>query len=517
MRFAPHASLFAKRFRRDAMLRRCRLQRIGYKKNDLSWLNMMRQNRRMVARKPLDRGMPTPSDEGPQALTNGAVYNSRRTGQILEATEAKAMMEENVARRRERAMAGASHDRYNAIATYASPETDAERNMSEAINARDLQLGHDNALEETSRTPYTTRLHQARQRAQMGFERFVMNHSSKPNGRELRKASVALERFDDADERAKTLQEKLTEEHGIYAEHRLDAYMLNDESTFPSWVRYTTASLRSKVMYDGLGLNEDDEVLRQNLARMPMTERVQEWERLKAARKYRLAHEERVTPGELRRMRKGTRKYHALERKRIARETLVRRIAQGRPELEVVAPTGDVDFSRRVALVARHVEAGVPTKGEWPLTERNLVQAERRKLKENFQQGAPHRMKDVNPQIKAALAQLADRERPMKRIAKREYSDRINAVLNGDQNERGHSFTRMNRHIRQKGRTAPLENKAEWELERKLEPMQKAWSGQTTIPTRMWNWTATYQFDRKAHTTTTEEMIGLSRGLNRTP
>jgi hypothetical protein len=276
------------------------------------------------------------------------------------------------------------------------------------------------------------------------------------------------------EQRVALLRDRLTTEHGLYETHRIDAYMLDDDTIFPQWARNLTAGIKDRVLYGGMGLTEDDEVTRQNLLKLPRQEREIEWMRLKAARSYELGEERLLSPAEVKAERTGKRKFFALRRKRQEREALLRSLALRQPEKWEAAPIGKLDYSHRLAVVAKHVEANVKTNGAWPLNEEGLHRAvrrqEREKAKESFLQkpGADFGvvMNRVSPALREAIKTMKTKDQPIKRISRRLYSFRLNAVRNGHQDEHGRKFQHLSRMSRQ--RFSKAMTAEEFELQRSL-------------------------------------------------
>jgi len=180
-------------------------------------------------------------------------------------------------------------------------------------------------------------------------------------------------------------------------------------------------------------LTDEDEVLRQNLARMPPEEREDEWHRLKAARAYKQGTLERkVNPSEVRQLRLGIRRHHQLHKIRLRKAIDLKRLTLRRPEKHEAWPSRDVDFSARLATVAKFVEAGVPTKGQWPLDVKELNNASRKKLIAEEAQKAfvdagvalsssmPNsEALTLGPGMKSIMKRLDTKQREVKRISKK--------------------------------------------------------------------------------------------------
>jgi hypothetical protein len=329
--------------------------------------------------------------------------------------------------------------------------------------------------------PYTVQMHRARTNEDARMLRNRFKYAQTPTHQEYGKAIHALRSDAQTDETVAELQDRLVEENGLYPTQRLDAFMLRDEAAFPQWVNELPPFLKDRVRYGGVGLTESDEVLRQNLAKMPRDEREREWARLKAAREYRLGEgDKRISGSEMRQLRLGIRRHHQLHHRRLQRATLLKRLALRTPDQFEVWPTRDVDYSARLGRVAQFVEAGVPTMGEWPLDQRKLENARKKKRvaqeaeREFVRAGValPHvggggsgMEARMGHTARAVLARLESRERDVKRISRRHYTRRFNAIRLGYRDEHGRKFYAMQRWGRER-RIAAFANEDELRMSR---------------------------------------------------
>ncbi|CUG09267.1 Hypothetical protein, putative [Bodo saltans] len=246
-------------------------------------------------------------------------------------------------------------------------------------------------------------------------------------------------------------QSRLVEEHGIYPTRRIDAYMLDDDaSVFPQWVNELPYSVRDRVKYGNMGLTEEDEALRVRLGRLSMDQRAREWERLKKAKEYLAAKEERVSHSELRDAREGTRRFHWLQRKRQLRASALRRLALRKPDEFEAWPSEAVDYSRRLGVIAQHVENGVATNGQWPLDEEELAKAKLRRRQEHAERtflksDAERKLangRNMSGNIARTLAEMDSHRATTSftRLSRKQYANRVNAVKHGDQDVHGRNY-----------------------------------------------------------------------------
>lgn len=440
---------------------------------------------------------------------------STRAHQQIASVKAIQQQKSNAVRAREMESLD-SFSRASDLANFASPQNAQEAAFADSLFERELQLKADpsqiderrekqqirmpsglnvptgpEALVRPRRThspstqnstsndlPYTTLMHRAR--VDEDTRRLYLKHkyAQTPTARQYSSALKKLSSEPRMDEEVELLQDRLVEESGLYPSQRLDAYMLRDESVFPLWVNELRPHLRDRVRYSGIGITEDDEVLRQNLAKMPADERAQEWARLKAAREYKQGTaERRVTNAEVRQLRLGIRRHHQLQQRRLGRATLLKRLTLRSPEKFEVWPTRDVDYSARLSQVAQFVEAGVPTMGEWPLDLRSLANARKKKViareaEKEFvnagvalpylgnggagggKGGAPSVTDRIGQGVRDVLNRLEERERDVKRISRRYYHRRFTAIKLGDQDEHGRKYHQMERWAKTRRKTA---------------------------------------------------------------
>nr|CCC91459.1 conserved hypothetical protein [Trypanosoma congolense IL3000] len=292
--------------------------------------------------------------------------------------------------------------------------------------------------------------------------------------REFYKLFKQLRHADDEEGAIERHQTRLVEECGVYPSLRLDAYMLDDDTYFPEWVNALPYSIRDRVKFGSLGLTENDEALRVTLGRMPLDKRRREWERLKKAKEYKAAKEETLTLSELRDARQGKRRFHWLQRKRQRRASLLRRLALKKPEAFELWPSRVVDYSQRIAFIAQHVENGLDTKGQWPLDPDELARARIRRSKEeaertfimSTEERNVHKKLNSNGGIAQMLRSLEKPEKPFKRLSRKVYANRVNAIVHGDQDEYGRHYRKME--VRAKRRMRPYESLSEIALENEL-------------------------------------------------
>lgn len=292
-----------------------------------------------------------------------------------------------------------------------------------------------------------------------------------PTAREFQKLLTSLRNVDKDDESILSYQRRLSEENGIYPSSRLDAFMLSDDVCFPEWVNALPYRIRDQVKYGNLGITEFDETLRIRLGRLPRDERIREWNRIRKAKEYQLANEETLTLSELRDMRQGKRRYHWLLRKCQKRAATLRRLALRKPHNFEVWPAGLVDYSQRIAFTAQHVENGIKTSGQWPLDERQLLEAKKKRVdsQEVFLEG---RVAESSPNnntlggIGELLRVFDMKGKKFRRISRKAYANRVNAIIHGDQDEYG----RKSRMIQCKAshREKPFQSFAEMQLEKEL-------------------------------------------------
>jgi hypothetical protein len=296
----------------------------------------------------------------------------------------------------------------------------------------------------------------ATQFAQRQTDKMLIKHPQAPNAKEYYKIFRDHLADGKSDLAVEGHQSRLVEEHGIYPTRRMDAYMLDDEaSVFPKWVDELPYSLRDRVKFGNMGLTEEDEALRVRLGRLSMDQRAREWERLKKAKEYLASKEERVSPAELRDAREGTRRFHWLQRKRQSRASAMRRLALRKPDQFEAWPSDAVDYSRRLGVIAQHVENGVATHGQWPLDEEELAKAKLKRRQEHAERtflksDAERKLangRNMSGNIARTLAEM-DSERSVttfKRLSRKDYANRVNAVKHGDQDVHGRNYKELAR------------------------------------------------------------------------
>jgi hypothetical protein len=340
-----------------------------------------------------------------------------------------------------------------------SPSTPQERRASQKLNNSDLKLLRprrsslyrgDGAADEFSQA-----LHSRLNRDQERHDRGLMKFGDTPSSKEYHKYLRELVNSDEIDEKVTKIQQRLVEDHGIYPSHRMDAYMLDDDAIFPEWVQNLPWNVRDQVKYGRMGLTEEDEALRVRLGRLSMDKRIQEWKRLQRAKEYLAAKQEMLSPSELRDARLAKRRFHALRRKRLRRAAVMRHLARRKPDEFEAYPSGAVDYSRRLAVIAQHVENGVPTHGQWPLDRELLTKAKISRMQENAGRTflkTPEEEKMlksgcINETMSKMIERLDEKEKPFKRIGRRQYANRVNAIKHGDQDEYGHKYRRLKSRI----------------------------------------------------------------------
>lgn len=386
------------------------------------------------------------NDELGSSFANELVYRSKELRHVLEAGKSIFMKRADDQDMRFLEQRGVSHSRQRELEHSAMPQSREEHLVTERMNDKALKLSSDIVAP----PEMTRRILQRAQRDELRREKLAERVPVLPTSREYGNMVYQLNRQMGDEDEISRLQGKLEDDCGIYSPQRLDAYMLGSDSVFPKWVTQLPWRIRDRVKYGNLGLTEEDEVLRVNLARAPLDRRIREWDRLKAARAYKEGQERMLSPSEIRNARLGKRNFHWLERRRRAHVTMLRRLALRKPEVHTLWPNGQVDLSRRAAVIAQHVENGVETQGKWPLDEDALARARIKKLEVDAQQEflSQHSSKSlraINKGVANALDQLDPEEKPVRRISKRLYSFRVTAVLNGDRDEHGRKLRDLQR------------------------------------------------------------------------
>jgi hypothetical protein len=337
----------------------------------------------------------------------------------------------------------------------ATPTSEGERRVSQTLNQFDLKLNvNRKQLDFGSRgADYNVNTRNAMIQDQYRRENLALKFPQAPSGKEFHKMFRDLAKDEDEERQMDQIQRKLVEDHGIYPSHRMDAYMLDDDSHFPSWIQQLPWSIRDRVKYGKMGLTEEDEVLRVRLGRLPVDQRMAEWERIKKAKEYAAAHEERLSPTELRDARRSARRFHWLQRKRQRKATMLRRMALRKPDQFEVWPSDAVDYSRRLSMIAQHVENGVATKGSWPLDSDELAKAKIRRRQDEaertFMKTTDEKKMLQSNKMNGSVAETLrhmDKARgddSFKRISRKAYANRVNAVKHGDQDEYGRSYKKL--------------------------------------------------------------------------
>lgn len=419
----------------------------------------------------LNKGALTERDRG-DSFTEPAVYRSKTSVTAMLKThrkERRLLMEE-----RQRTMMGElGLDARTEEALHSGqrlPQTPAEL---QAVRSSDDALAaarHDSA-------DYSGTMRQLMRREVDRRSHVLDKFGQPPTSREFHQLFRSLRAADADEEAVERHQRRLVEEHGVYPNARIDAFMLDDDTYFPDWVKVLPYSIRDRVKFGSLGLTEEDEALRVRLARLPRDARLREWKRLKTAKEYRAANEETLTLAELRDVRQGKRRFHWLQRKREKRASALRRMAMRKPEGYELWPSSVTDFSQRIAFVAQHVENGVQTGGEWPLSEDELAKAKvgrgRREAERTFLMSAEEKRatkqaggRGMHGGMQELLGALDQPEKRYKKLSRQVYANRVNAVVHGDQDEHGRRYRRMQHTATRRQR--PYDSLAEMALEREV-------------------------------------------------
>ncbi|KAG5483397.1 hypothetical protein LSCM1_04945 [Leishmania martiniquensis] len=327
------------------------------------------------------------------------------------------------------------------------PQTPAEMQAVRSSDDAAAEFRYDS-------TEYSTTMRNLMRREVDRRDHVADKFGQPPTSREFFQLFRKLRSADSDEEAVERHQRRLVEEHGVYPSSRIDSFMLDDDSYFPDWVHALPYSIRDRVKYGSLGLTEDDEALRVRLAQLPRDARLREWKRLKAAKEYRSANEEALTLAELRDVRQGKRRFHWLQRKRQKRASALRRMAMRKPDGYHLWPSSLTDFSQRIAFIAQHVENGLQTDGKWPLDQDALTKA---KIKRR--QGQAERTFLMSPEEKKMAAgvsrgrmhggmqelldALEEPEMRYKKLSRKTYANRVNAIVHGDQDEHGRKYRRL--------------------------------------------------------------------------
>lgn len=333
--------------------------------------------------------------------------------------------------------------------------------------------------ERGSAEDYSTEMSRLMQRETERRDAMVAKYGQAPTSREFHKLFQNLRASDDDDDAVERHQRRLVEENGIYPSTRIDAYMLDDDSHFPDWVNALPYRIRDRVKYGSLGLTEEDEALRVRLGQLSRDRRLREWKRLKSAKEYKAANEEMLTLSELRDCRQGKRRFHWLQRKRQKRAATLRRMALRKPDGFEQWPSSIVDHSQRIAFIAQHVENGVETKGQWPLDPQALATAKIKRRQDEADRSFLASMEEqsmlkkasASSEVQQLLNSFEKPEKRYKRLSRKTYANRVNAIVHGDQDEHGRKYRKMLG--LSKKRQRPYESFSEMALEREVrkEPM----------------------------------------------
>lgn len=430
----------------------------------------------------VNRGALTKGEMG-DSFTEPEVYRSRTNVTAMLKTQKKErrLLEEE---RQRTLMDGLKMDARTEEALRSGrrlPQTAAELRAARASDDAVAAAPHTSA-------EYSTTMRSLMRREADRRDHVADKFAQPPTSREFYQLFRKLRASDDDEAAVEAHQRRLVEEHGVYPPSRMDAFMLDDDTYFPDWVHALPYSLRDRVKYGSLGLTEEDEALRVRLARMPRDARLREWARVKKAKEYRAASHETLTLAELRDVRQGKRRFHWLQRKRQKRAAALRRMAMRKPEGYEQWPSGVTDFSQRIAFIAQHVENGLQTNGEWPLNQDALTKAKIQRRQDEAQRtflmtaeekkmsrGAGGSSSGGNRGLHGGMQELLhalDRpEKRFKKLSRKTYANRVNAVVHGDQDEHGRKYRKL--HNLSTRRVRPYDSLAEMALEKEVrkEPM----------------------------------------------
>jgi hypothetical protein len=439
-----------------------------------------------INRRFINRGNLSPQELGDPS-TESAVYRSANiTAQLKSRKAAEQRLTEQRLSSERGSLSAATERGLDKGLTEA--KTEAERQTLADIDDEDMQLRrvsrgemprrHENAVERRS-SDYSPAMHAAASIEARRKEDLAFKHMERPVAKEFNTLFRKLNNLDDDERKISEAQVRLTEEFGIYATHRIDAYMLGEDTNFPPWVEALPWGIRDRVKYGGLGLTEEDEALRIRFARLPVDQRADEWKRLKAAREFELGQERRLSLSELREARGGKRRFHWLQRKRQMRATMLRRLAMRKPERFEVWPSDAVDYSARLALVAQHVENGVETKGQWPLDKEAVARAKIRRKQEEAERTFLRttdekkmlQQKNMNGSIASALQLLEEKTKKFKKLSRRAFANRANAIRHGDQDIHGRNTKWLQRRISHRHRAYGSMSELALEKEIRKEPL----------------------------------------------
>ncbi|CAJ1041315.1 hypothetical protein NXY56_001801 [Leishmania guyanensis] len=329
------------------------------------------------------------------------------------------------------------------------PQTPSEMQAVRSSDDAIAEVRHDSE-------DYSTTMRNLMRREVDRRDHMVDKFGQPPTSREFYQLFRRLRAADSDEEVVERHHRRLVEEHGVYPSSRIDSFMLDDDSYFPDWVHALPYSIRDRVKFGSLGLTEEDEALRVRLARLPRDARLREWKRLKAAKEYRAANEETLTLAELRDIRQGKRRFHWLQRKRQKRASALRRMAMRKPDEYELWPSSVTDFSQRIAFIAQHVENGLQTGGEWPLNEDALTKAKIKRRQNEAERTFLMSLSEKRMMTGAArgsmhggMSELLDAleqpEKRYKKLSRKTYANRVNAIVHGDQDEHGRKYRRLHK------------------------------------------------------------------------
>ena len=388
-----------------------------------------------------DKGMKQAADYG-DSFTDPAMYKGHKAAKRIHVTEK--VHRRLVSERQEKDFGfggkPASFSEMRSIDSGLVPSQSETRRSSKLLDEEQLSL-RDDGVE----APYTRQIHRASKRRAELVEMAKVRLPIEPRDRQINAHELGLKAMDEAPAKVAEYQDLLARQHGVFAPQRMEAYMVGDESVFPDWVSSKVPNaLQDMVKFGNLGITEDDEVLRVNLAKMPMDRRRSEWERIRRAKMYSEGTERPLTPAEIKRAKLGHKQHMWLLRRQRQRQALIGALALSKPSEFTSWPTNEVDHSARLAHIAKHIEAGVETKGEWPLSSDALARARLRKKKEEAAQTFmdPEARKVLaNKRARGAVLQqlksLDEDPQPIKRISRRQYRLRIGAIERGHVDEHG--------------------------------------------------------------------------------
>lgn len=466
-----------------------------------------------------DRGEISSRDRG-ATFTQKEVYQSTNLARQMDTKDSESLLTSNEALANFLADNDTHVARMDDLANFAQPQTPGERRVSEKMDtdalglsapAGPLRQDEDEVVGDLSagrgEAP-SSALFRSNQGSgpavavsgDVAFSRKMLNQltaderrretsqfrHSEPhmNRKDFRRTAFKVDNLPHEDEVVEKHQDKLVEDHGIYPEQRLDAYMTGDDRIFPEWVQHLGRVVRDRVKFGNIGLTEDDQVLRVNLGKLSYEERLKEWDRLKQARISRNTIDKLLSPTEIRSARLGKRRFFWLQRRRLKRAAMLKNLVLKRPERYETWPTDRIDYSKRVANVCQHIELGLPTYGTWPLNPDRLRKAREARLSATagtgmFLESAPGQSASssgrgggrMNRNVIAAVNEIGRNDpddevhaRPIKSLSRKRYADRVNAVRQGDQDEHGRNMRRVSAETRRRHR--PRASMDEYAVER---------------------------------------------------